>query len=152
MKIILLEDVKGSGKKDQLLNVSDGYAKNFLIPRKLAVKASKQALNELEANKESKQRKLKEEEERANDISKQLEKKVLNFYSKPGKDGKIFGSITSRDIAKELKKVYDFNIDKRKIIIPKDMKVFGTYECKVKLFHGVSVKIYININESNTEL
>ncbi|MDR0404666.1 MAG: 50S ribosomal protein L9 [Oscillospiraceae bacterium] len=147
MQVILLKDVKGSGKKNQLLNVSDGYAKNFLIPKKLAVKANKQTVSELAASKEAEERRTKEEEVKAKEIFKKLNKKNVIIFAKTSKEGKIFGSITAHQIAEQIKKDYDAHIDRRKINVPKDIKFVGEHECDVRIWPGIHAKICVEVKE-----
>lgn len=147
MKVILLADVKGSGKKGELVNVSDGYARNFLFPRKLAKEATAQAMVELENAESSKQHKIETEKANATAAAKRLDGVKLNFYANAGKNGKLFGSVTSREIADELKKTMNINIDKRKIEIKGDVKSFGTYECEAKFYAGITAKFSIVVME-----
>ncbi|MDR0738807.1 MAG: 50S ribosomal protein L9 [Oscillospiraceae bacterium] len=148
MQVILLSNVKGTGQKDQLIKVSDGYAKNFLLPKKLAKEATKQTINELKLRKESKEHKIKLEKEKALKISKSLERKTIKIFAKSGKDNKIFGSVTRKEIMKALKNSENIIVDKRKIDFP-NVKTFGTYNCKIQLFSGIFAKILVNIsNES----
>ncbi len=147
MKVILLADVKGSGKKGELVNVSDGYARNFLLPRKLAKEATAQAMVEYENAENSKQHKIETEKANAAATAQKLDGVNLKFYANAGKNGKLFGSVTSREISEELKKSMNIVIDKRKIDIKGDIKSFGTYECEAKLYAGISAKFYIVVSE-----
>ncbi len=133
MKVILLQDVKGTGKKGELVNVSDGYARNFLMPRKLAREADAQAMNELKNAQES---------------AKLLEGKVLEMTAKAGQGGRLFGSVTSKEIANELNSKFGLSVDKRKVVLESDIKAFGTYNCEVKLYTGISAAIKVKVTES----
>ncbi len=147
MKVVLLEDIKGSGKKGELINVSDGYARNFLFPRKLAKEANAQAMNELKNAEEAKAFKLKSETEAAQKTADQISGKSVRLFAKAGQGGRLFGSVTSKEIAEELKKQYRVDVDKRKIVLDGDIKAFGTFECEVKLYNGISAKIYAVVGE-----
>ena len=145
MKVILLEDVKKLGKKDEIIEVSSGYARNFLIPNKKAIVADNVNLNKLEGKK-SKESHLKELSlEHAKKIKEIIEKEVLTIYAKKGKDDRLFGTITSSEIAKELKKKYDVDIDRKKIIVENDIKVVGEYVVTVKLEQGVIADLKVDI-------
>jgi large subunit ribosomal protein L9 len=144
MQVILLEDVKGSGKKGQCVKVSDGYARNFLLPKNLAKKATVAAMNELSAAKASLEHKREEEIEQAKKIRALLQDKTLEFHEKSGKSGKLFGSITTKEISQQIEKIFKIKIDKRKILINGDIKGFGNYQADVKLHNsGIVAKIYI---------
>ncbi len=149
MKVILLQDVKGTGKKGELVNVSDGYARNFLLPRKAAKEANAQAMNELKNHEESvrfhKETELKEAQEAAAKINN----KTVKLYAKAGQGGKLFGSVTAKEIAEEVNRAFGTNIDKRKVVLDQDIKAFGTYICEVKLYNGVSAKVNAVVAELN---
>ncbi len=151
MKVILLQDVKGSGKKGELINVSDGYARNFLLPRKLAREADSQALNELKNAEESKKYKIATETAAAKANADRLNDQVIQIGGKAGKGGRLFGSVTSKEIAAELKKKYNISVDKRKVVLDTDIKSFGTYNCEVKLYTGVSAKVKIMVVEEEQQ-
>ena len=145
MKVILLEDVKKLGKKDEIIEVSSGYARNFLIPNKKAIVADNVNLNKLEGKK-SKESHLKELSlEHAKKIKEIIEKEVLVIYAKKGKDDRLFGTITSSEIAKELKKKYDVDIEKKKIIVENAIKSVGEYVVTVKLEQGVIADLKVDI-------
>ena len=145
MKVILLEDVKKLGKKDEIIEVSSGYARNFLIPNKKAIVADNVNLNKLEGKK-SKESHLKELSlEHAKKIKEIIEKEVLVIYAKKGKDDRLFGTIKSSEIAKELKKKYDLDIDRKKIIVENAIKVVGEYVVTVKLEQGVIADLKVDI-------
>ena len=145
MKVILLEDVKKLGKKDEIIEVSSGYARNFLIPNKKAIVADNVNLNKLEGKK-SKESHLKELSlEHAKKIKEIIEKEVLTIYAKKGKDDRLFGTITSSEIAKELKKKYDIDIDRKKIIVENPIKIVGEYIITIKLEQGVMADLKVDI-------
>lgn len=145
MKVILLEDVKKLGKKDEIIEVSSGYARNFLIPNKKAIVADNVNLNKLEGKK-SKESYLKEISlEHAKDIKEIIEKEVLVIYAKKGKDDRLFGTITNSEIAKELKKKYNVDIDRKKIIVENAIKMVGEYVVTVKLEQGVIADLKVDI-------
>ena len=148
MKVVLLQDVKGTGKKGELANVSDGYARNYLLPRNLAKEADAQALNELKNAEQSKQHKIAVETAEAQANAKRLEGQVLEMTAKAGQGGRLFGSVTSKEIAAELKRKYSLSIDKRKVVLESDIKAFGTYNAEVKLYTGISAKIKVRVVES----
>ncbi len=148
MKVILLEDVKGAGKKGELVNVSDGYARNFLMPRKLAKEADAQAINELKNAEQSRQHKIAVETAQAQANAKMLEGQTVVMKAKAGQGGKLFGSVTSKEVANEIKQKYSLAIDKRKVVLESDIKAFGTYKCEVKLYTGVSANINVKVVEA----
>ena len=143
MKVILTQDVKGQGKKDQVVDVSDGYARNFLFPKKLAIPADNTALNIVKNKESSKQHKLDVEKQNAMDIAKKLESITVKFEYAAGPDKKLYGSVTSKDIAEALKKNHGIDIDKRKITLKENIKSFGNFTADVKLFTDVTGKISI---------
>lgn len=142
MKVILLQDVKRVGKKGEVINASDGYATNFLFPRKLAQEATEANLHILN-NKISNERKKKlEEMEAAQKLAKELKGKEIKITSKTGEGGKLFGAITSKDVASLIKKQYGVEIDKKKIVMD-TIKVVGSYEIEVKLYPEISTKMKV---------
>ena len=143
MKVILTQDVKGQGKKDQVVEVSDGYARNFLLPKKLAIPADNSALNNVKNKEASKQHKLDVEKQEAMVIAEKLKSITVKFEYAAGPDKKLYGSVTSKDIAEMLKKDHGIDIDKRKITLNENIKSFGNFTADVKLFTGVSGKINI---------
>ena len=145
MKVILTADVKGQGKKDQVINVSDGYARNFLFPKKLAVPADAGALNDVKNKEASKQHKIDVERAAAQEIAKKLDTIVLRMVYAAGPDKRLYGSVTSKEIAENLKKEFGIEVDKRKINLSEPIKSFGTYKVDVKLFSDVSGKITIEV-------
>lgn len=145
MKVLLLADVKGQGKKDQIVEVSDGYARNFLLPKKLAVVADAKAVNEAKNKEASKQHKLEVEKKNAQDIAQRLEEIVLRFIYAAGPDKRLYGSVTSKEIAEALKKDYGIEIDKRKISLSEPIKSFGSFRAEVRLFSDVIGTIHIEV-------
>ena len=143
MKLLLLQDVKGQGKKGELVNVSDGYARNFLLPKKLAVVADNTVMNELRTKEEAKLHREAEEKKAAVENAKKLEGIVVKLYATAGADGKFFGAIGAKDIADELAKISGIEVDKRKIALPDSIKAFGTFAVDVKLHSEVTGKINI---------
>lgn len=147
MKVILLQDVKSIGKKGELVNVSDGYARNFLMPRKLAKEANAQAMNEYKNAEAAKEYKKKTEIENANALKDKLDGKIIKIVAKAGQGGKLFGSVTTKEIAAEIKKQYNVSIDKKKIALATDIKSFGTYTAEVKLHTGITAGMSIVVSE-----
>ena len=145
MKVILLEDVKKLGKKDEIIEVSSGYARNFLIPNKKAIVADNVNLNKLEGKK-SKESHIKELSlEHSKEIKKIIEKETLVIKAKKGKDDRLFGTITNSEISKELKKKYDIDIDRKKIIVENPIKIVGEYIITIKLEQGVMADLKVDI-------
>lgn len=145
MKVILQTDVKGMGKRGELVNANDGYARNFLFPKKLAVPADKQNLNEWSAKKSSEAHRKELEKEKAIKIKERLEKEVLIIKTKAGENGKTFGSITSKEISENIEKEFKETIDKKKIVIKDQIKNIGEYTVELRLFEGVIAKLKLNI-------
>jgi large subunit ribosomal protein L9 len=148
MKVILLQDVKGKGKKGQLLEISDGYARNFLLPRKLAVEATADAMNTKKMNDKAAAEKEAKERAEALEISKQLRDTVLVVTAKGGGAGRLFGSITNQEIADALKAKTGINLDKRKIVIADPIKSVGTYTVQCKLGYEISAPLTVKIEEA----
>jgi large subunit ribosomal protein L9 len=149
MKVILQQDVQGSGKKGELVNVSDGYAKNFLIKKGLAIAATPQAMNEMKARQASLDRKTQVETDAAKATAANIGEKTIKIMAKAGVGGKLFGSVTSKEVADELKKQLGIEIDRRKISLDEDIKAFGTYTAEVKLYPGVVAKVYVMVGEES---
>ncbi|MGN1419081.1 MAG: 50S ribosomal protein L9 [Acutalibacteraceae bacterium] len=146
MKVILKQDVKGLGKKGELVNASDGYARNFLFPRNLASEANAQAISEMKNKQQAKQYKIDTETEAAKADAKRISGKTIKITAKAGANGKLFGSVTSKEISAKLKEEFGIDVDKRKIAV-EDIKQFGTYEFEVKLYSGVSAKLFVMVGE-----
>ena len=147
MKVILTQDVKGQGKKDQLVEVSDGYARNFLLPRKLAIPADNQAMNELRNKEASRQHKIDTERAAAKAAAEKLDTIKLVFRVGAGADGRLYGSVTSKEIAERLEKEHKITVDKRKISLPEPIKAYGSYDLDVKLYTDVAGKIHLVVTE-----
>lgn len=147
MKVILTQDVKSQGKKGDLINVSDGYANNFLLPKGLAKPATKQAINELEGKKDAVQYHKNQEEKKARNIAERMKDFKVKLSAKAGKEGKLFGSITSKDVANALKEQYNIEIDKRKIDLPDGIKTCGIRDVKVTLYPGVTGSFKVEVTE-----
>lgn len=145
MKVILTQDIKGVGKKDEIINANDGYARNFLLPRKMAVEANNQNMSLLQGRKDSANFKKEQEKENALKIQEKLSKIMLKIKVKAGENGKIFGSITSKEIAIELKNQYNIEIDKKKILLKDSIKEIGVFNIEIKLYEGIIGKLKIDI-------
>ena len=137
MKVILLDNIKGVGKKDEIINASDGYARNFLFPKKLAVEANNENLNKLKTKKQSEQYKKDVDKANAQEIAKKLDGITLSIKVKAGENGKIFGGVTAKEIAEELNKQYKIDIDKKKIVLNENIKNIGSFDINIKLYEGV---------------
>lgn len=148
MKVILLQDVKALGKKGDLVNASDGYARNFLLPKNLAREANAQAMNEYKNAENSKNFKIATEKKLAEGYKAQLEGKTFEMKAKAGQGGRLFGSITAKQVAEEIKKQYNINIDKRKVVLESDIKEFGSYKADVKLYTGIVANITVKVSEA----
>ena len=149
MKVILQQDVRGQGKKGQMVEVSDGYARNFLLPRKLAKEANAQAMNELKNAEAAREYKIKTETENAQKNASALSGKTLKIYAKPGQGGKIFGSVTAKELAEEIKRQFGIEVDKRKVVLPMDIKAFGTYNFDVKFYAGITATMSVAVCEKD---
>ena len=147
MKVILKTDVKGTGKAGELCEVSDGYGRNFLLPRGLATEANAQAMNELKNREESNAFKKKQEREAAEAAKAKLDGVTLHLTAKAGNGGRLFGAVTAKEIAAEIRSSLGLDVDKRKIQLDSDIKNFGTYEAEVKLLSGVIAKIKVSVTE-----
>ena len=146
MQVILTQDVKGTGKKGQLCKVADGYARNFLLKKGLAVEATSGAVNEMKAKQASKEHHAAVERQAAQDTADQLNEKTVKIFAKAGAGGKLFGSVTAKEIGEAVKKTLGVEVDKRKISVA-EIKAFGTYEAEIKLHPGISAKVYVVVGE-----
>lgn len=146
MKVVLLQDVKGTGKKDELVNVADGYARNFLFPRKLAREATGGVLNDLKSRQDAEEHRLQLEREEALRMAKMLEGKTVTVTARAG-DGRLFGSVTAREIAAAIEKETGIVVDKRKVALEKEIKNFGVFEVAVKIYQGITAKIQVSVTE-----
>ncbi len=147
MKVILNADIKGVGKKNEIINASDGYARNYLFPKKLAVPADTQNMNVLNAKKASEQHKKDIECEEAKKVQEKMKTIVLKITTKAGENGKTFGSITSKEIAESLEKQFKIKVDKKKVVLPEQIKTLGTYVVDIKLYEGVIGKLTVSVTE-----
>ena len=147
MKVILLEDVKSLGKKGDIINANDGYARNFLFPKGLAVEANATAMNEFNTKEQSKKFHKAEEIKAAEEIKKIIDGKTFCLKAKAGANGKLFGSITSKDVASKIKEELNIDIDKRKIDMS-DIKAFGTVKAEVKVYQGIVATVSIQVTEA----
>ena len=147
MKVILLQDVKGKGKKGQMLEVSDGYARNFMLPRKLAVEATADAINTMRMNDKATQERIAREKAEAMALAQQLREMTLVVMARGGGTGRLFGSVTSQEIADALKAKTGVTIDKRKIVIADPIKNVGTYTVTCKLGYEITAPLTVKIEE-----
>lgn len=147
MKVILKQDVKSLGKKGDLVNASDGYARNFLFPKGLAVEANASAMNEFNNKENAKKFHKAEEIKAAQADADKLEGKTFKLKAKAGANGKLFGSVTSKDVAGKIKEELGVEIDKRKIIMD-DIKVFGTVQAEIKIYQGITAKVFVQVSEA----
>jgi large subunit ribosomal protein L9 len=145
MKVILLKDVKGLGKEGDLVNSKDGYARNFLFPKNLAVEATPANLKKWEEKKQAEEDKRREEQKDALQLKEKIEKLTVEIKAKGGTGGRLFGSITSQDIAAALSKQHKIDIDKRKIELKENIKTVGTTSVEVKLYAEISAKLNVNV-------
>ena len=147
MKVILTQDVKGQGKKDQVVDVSDGYARNFLFPKKLAIPADAKAMNEIKNKEASLKHKIDTERAEAKVLAEKLDAVLVKLVCKSGADGKLYGAVTAKDIAEALEKNHKLVVDKRKITIPEPIKSYGKFDLDVKLYTDVSGKIHLLVSD-----
>ena len=145
MKVILLTDVKGQGKKDQIVEVSDGFARNYLFPQKKAIPADAQATNELKGKKDSAQHKIDEERKNAKELAEKLNGVTVHIKAASGGDGRLYGAVTSKEIAQELGAVIGMTVDKRKIALDSPIKAHGKYQITVKLYEGIEGKFTVSV-------
>ena len=145
MKVILLENIKNVGKKDEIINSNDGYARNYLFPQKLAIEATKDNLLKLKAKQDSAKRKRALEIEEAKKLAKRIEEVTLEIFVKAGENGKIFGGVTSKEISAELSKQHKITVDKKKIELKETIKTLGEALVEIKLTEGVNAKLIVNV-------
>ena len=148
MDVILLQDVKSLGKKDDVVSVSDGYAKNFLFTKKLAIEANAKNLNDLKLHKANDEKVARQQYEQAQELAKEIGEKTVVVKLKSGKDGKTFGSVSSKEISAEAMSQLQMEIDKKKIQISEPIKAIGNYEVPVKLHPKVTVKLKVRVEEA----
>lgn len=146
MKVVLKQDVKGLGKKGELVNTSDGYARNFLFPKGLACEANAQSMTELKNREQAAKYKIETETAAAKKAAEEISGKTIRITAKAGANGKLFGSVTSKEIAEKVKSEFGIQTDKRKIVV-EDIKQFGTYEFEIKLYTGISAKLFVMVGE-----
>lgn len=147
MKVILQQDVKNLGKKGDLVNASDGYARNFLFPKGIAIEANSSAMNDFNNKEASKKFHKAEEIKAAQADAAKLDGKTFKLTAKAGANGKLFGSVTSKDVSKKIKDELGIDIDKRKIVMP-DVKAFGTVQAEIKVYQGISAKVFVQVSEA----
>ncbi|MBR5444816.1 MAG: 50S ribosomal protein L9 [Clostridia bacterium] len=147
MKVVLLQDVKGQGKKDQIVDVSDGYARNFLLPKKLAAIADASVMNDIKNKEAAKAHKIEVEKKEARDLAEKLQSLTVKLKIQGGADGRVYGSVTSKDIAEALKAQHAIDIDKRKIVLDAPIKNYGAYTLDVKLYPEIGGKINLVVIE-----
>lgn len=147
MKVILKADVKSLGKKGDLVNTSDGYARNFLFPKGLAIEANAKAMNEFNNKETAKKFHKAEEIKAANELKDRIEGKTFKVAAKAGANGKLFGSVTAKDVSAAIKEEMGENIDKRKISM-QDIKAFGTTQIEVKVYQGITAKVFVQVVEA----
>lgn len=147
MKVILLTDVKGQGKKDQMIDVSDGYARNYLLPKGLAVAADNQTINEMKNKEAARLHKIEVERESARLTAEKLTGVQLTFAVGAGADGHLYGSVTAKEIAEKLQKEHNITVDKRKIAMNESIKAYGSYQLDVRLYTDVTGKINVIVTE-----
>ena len=143
MKVVLLADVKGQGKKNDVINVSDGYARNFLLPRKLAVEADAKILNEIKGREDSLKHKIEVETAEAKAMAAKMDTILVKITASSGADGRLYGSITAKDIADHLAKDHGITVDKRKIQLSDPIRAYGKYDLDVKLYTDVTAKVHV---------
>ena len=148
MKVILLQDVKGKGKKGQMIEVSDGYARNFMLPRKVAIEATADAVNTMRMNDKATQERMAREKAEALEVSKKLRGMTLTVTAKGGGAGRLFGSVTNQEIADALAKNSGIQLDKRKIVISEPIKNVGTYTVQCKLGYEITAPLTVKIEEA----
>ena len=145
MKVILLSDIKGVGKKDQIINANDGYARNYLFPKKLAVEANAGNMANLKAKQESNQYRKDMQKEEAIALENKMKDIVLTLKVKAGENGKIFGGVTAKEISENLKNQYKIDVDKKRINLSETIKNVGTFNVDIKLYEGVIGKLKVNV-------
>lgn len=147
MKVIFIEDVKGTAKKGDVKEVADGYARNFLIAKGKAIEANSKNLSDLAGKKSSQQHKIDVEKQNASDTAKAIDGKKVTITAKAGNSGKLFGSVTAGNIAEAIEKQLGYKIEKKKVVLKSDIKNFGTYEATIKLYSGISAKVTAEVVE-----
>ena len=147
MKVILLQDVKGKGKKGQMIEASDGYARNFLLPRKMAIEATADNVNTMKMNDKAKAEQAAREKAQAQDFANKLKEVTVEIHAKSGNGGRLFGAITSQEISDALKEQFNITIDRKKIVQDEPIKSFGSYTLKAKLGYEITASISVHVSE-----
>ena len=147
MKVVLLADVKGQGKKNDVVEVSDGYARNFLFPRKLAKEASNAILNEIRGKEQAKQHQIEVATAEAKALAQQLDTLLIKIPASSGADGRLYGSITAKEIAEQLQTQFGITVDKRKISLSDPIRAYGKYDLDVKLYTDVTGRLHVLVCE-----
>lgn len=147
MKVIFLQDVKGTAKKGEVKEVADGYARNALLPKGIAIEANAKNLSDLAGKKSSQAHKVEVEKQNASDIASKINGKSIKITAKAGSNGKLFGSVTSGNIADEIESTFGIKIEKKKISLKSEIKNFGSYEADIKLYTGISAKVMVEVTE-----
>ncbi|MBQ4108044.1 MAG: 50S ribosomal protein L9 [Clostridia bacterium] len=147
MKVVLLQDVKAQGKKNDIVEVSEGYARNFLFPKKLAIPADAKAINDIKNKKSSEAHKIEVEKAAARELATKLEGITVKLTVEGGSEGRLYGAVTAKDIAEALKSQFGIEIDKRKIMLDAPIKAYGTYKIDAKLYQEVSGKVTVSVLE-----
>ena len=148
MQIVLLEDVKSLGKKGQIVKVNEGYARNFILPKKLGVEATSKNLNDLKLKKANEEKIAAQQLAAARELGEKLEKSSVVLSIKAGDNGKAFGSVSSKEISKAIEEQLHLEIDKKKLVLPEPLKTFGTHEVPVKLHRDVTAKLSVKVTEA----
>ena len=148
MEVVLLEDVKALGKKGQIVKVNDGYARNFILPKKLGIEATSKNLNDLKLQKANADKIAAEQLQAAKDLAADLAEKSITLSIKAGEGGKAFGSVSSKEITKAIQDQLGMEIDKKKLVLPEPLKTFGTHEVPIKLHRDVTGKLAVTVVES----
>lgn len=147
MKVVLLQDVKAQGKKNDIVEVSEGYARNFLFPKKLAIPADAKAINDIKNKKSSEAHKIELERAKAKEIAEKLNEATVKIVAEAGKDGRFYGAVTSKDIAEALKSQLGIEVDKRKVALDSPIKAFGSYKIDIKLYQDIIGKVTVSVLE-----
>ena len=148
MKVIFLQDVKGSGKKGEVKNVADGYARNMLLPKGLAVEANATNMTKLKGQQDSAQQKIDMEKKAANDAADKLRGKKVTIKAKAGSNDRLFGSVTAGNVSDAISEQFGIKVDKKKITLNTDIKAFGSYTAEIKFYTGISEKIDVEVTEA----
>lgn len=147
MKVVLLQDVKAQGKKGQIIDVSEGYARNFLFPKKLAIVADAKAINDVKNKESSRQHKIELEKSQAKELADKISNLTVKISAEAGNDGRFYGAVTTKDISEAVKSQFGIDVDKRKIVLDAPIKAFGTYKLDIKLYPEISGKLTVSVVE-----